>query len=125
MFDRILNQLKSAKVVVSSRLYYSSMIDKVSDTLLEDSPYTVMNTLLSSPSVVTGIASNRIVTEHYMQIELTTALFLFLLYVNFFNKNNKTQRLETLVESYAIKRNINRFLFIFFTIFTKNIENAI
>lgn len=118
--------LKTIKMVISSRVYYSSFADKIMDTFLEDTSYTLVNTIIT-PTYTTTIAKYSMINDHVRQIEFAASICVFLCLISYLRTQTEksTKQLEPFVECYNIRRNTNRFLFIFFMIFTKNVDSAI
>ena len=118
--------LKTIKMVISSRVYYSSFADKIMDTFLEDTSYTLVNTIIT-PTYTTPIAKYSMINDHFRQIEFAASICVFLFLISYLRTQTEksTKQLEPFVECYNIRRNTNRFLFIFFMIFTKNVDSAI
>ena len=118
--------LKTIKMVISSRVYYSSFADKIMDTFLEDTSYTLVNTIIT-PTYTTTIAKYSMINDHVRQIEFAASICVVLLLISYLRTQTEksTKQLEPFVECYNIRRNTNRFLFIFFMIFTKNVDSAI
>ena len=132
IIEATMKNMVQIRNVLSTRIYFSSMVEKVSDQILEDVPYSLISKIgnitpqcmhcLSSLSASTLTTSAKIIDLEF--IIIITLTFVIIRYIEN-SKLNELERLHFVTDYNHIRKNTNRFIWIFFIIFTKNIENAI
>jgi hypothetical protein len=138
-----LKELTSIKDSISTRIFYSTFLNKITDEFIEDAPYNIISNVQSSlddDNFINTITYGNITTSVGFSMGIfgsnshikNIMLFMFLyfiwfkmqnsIYVNFNKLNNK---IGNYIDTKTIQKNTNLIVVVLFIILTRNVENAI
>lgn len=112
----------SLKNMLSTRLYYSSVMDSVANEIIQDEPFTILQSFQTN-------AGNHLHNYHssnapYIILLCSLGILSILYKYRQMEDNNKLKRLDHFIEYYGVRKKINILLTIMSILFIKNVDNA-
>jgi hypothetical protein len=117
-----LNKLKdiSLKNMLSTRLYYSSIMDSFTNEIIQDEPYTIIQSFQVNSDTHLHHAHN----IPNIIILISVVIVCIVYKYRHIDTMDKLKRLDNFIEYYSIRKKINILLTIMSILFIKNVENA-
>ena len=115
----------SLKNMLSTRLYYSSVMDSFANEIIQEEPYTIIQSFQNSGGAVGAHLHNyHSLNAPYIILLCSIGILSILYKYRQMENNNKLKRLDHFIEYYDVRKKINILLTIMSILFIKNVDNA-
>lgn len=116
----------SLKNMLSTRLYYSSVMDSFANEIIQDEPYTILQSFQNIGGSGDGshLHNYHSLNAPYMILLCSIGILSILYKYRQMEDNHKLKRLDHFIEYYDVRKKINILLTIMSILFIKNVDNA-